>query len=89
MAEIASYELETDEGHGAYIDIRATDNISGTVFQMRKMDTTASITGAPSIWRSAATTKWSVLLYPNDAMAQLATSMSTDEYEDFTLQPAW
>lgn len=57
MAEIASYELERMKDMDAYIDIRATDNISvWNRVSDEKTDTTASITGGPSIWRNAATT---------------------------------
>lgn len=56
MEEIASYELERMRDMDAYIDIRATTNISmwhNVSDEAQKR--TASITGAPSIWRSGAT----------------------------------
>ena len=70
----------------AYIDIRATDkhSVCGTVFQDEKNGYYRKHYSGPRIHLAERCnhTKWSVLRYPNDAMAQLA-GMSTEEYEDF------
>ncbi|MEG1061899.1 MAG: aminopeptidase [Oscillospiraceae bacterium] len=82
--EIASYELERMRDMDAYIDIRATENIS----QWNKISESSLAVYRKGYWgpihldQRCNHTKWSVLRFPNHAMAQLA-GMSTEEYEDF------
>lgn len=84
MKEIASYELARMKDMDAYIDIRATDNI--TAWNNIPEDKIGCYRkhywGPIHLAERCNHTKWSVLRYPNDAMAQLA-GMSTEEYEDF------
>lgn len=83
-AEIASYELRQMQDMDAYIDIRASENIS----QWNKLSEAELSTYRKHYWgpihldRRCNHTKWSVMRFPNHAMAQLA-GMSTAEYEDF------
>lgn len=87
MAEIASYELERMKDMDAYIDIRATTNISmwHNISDEAQRRYRQYYWGPIHLDQRCNHTKWSVLRYPNDAMAQLA-GMSTEEYED---GPAW
>lgn len=84
MEEIASYELSRMKDMDAYIDIRATDNI--TVWNKVSDENNGYYRkyywGPIHLSERCNNTKWSVIRYPNDAMAQLA-GMSTEEYEDF------
>lgn len=84
MAEIASYELAQMKDMDAYIDIRATDNISvwNRISDEKNGYYRRHYWGPIHLDQRCNHTKWSVLRYPNDAMAQLA-GMSTEEYEDF------
>ncbi len=84
MEEIASYELERMKDMDAYIDIRATPNISAwhNVSDEAQRRYRQYYWGPIHLAQRCNHTKWSVLRYPNDAMAQLA-GMSTEEYEDF------
>ncbi len=84
MADVTSYELARMRDMDAYIDIRATDNI--TAWNSIPAEQLATYNkeywGPLHLQQRCNHTKWSVLRYPNDAMAQLA-GMSTSEYEDF------
>lgn len=84
MRDVASYELARMKDMDAYIDIRATENIS--VWNKVPDDMMGiyrkEYWGPIHLSQRCNHTKWSVMRYPNDAMAQLA-SMSTEEYEDF------
>ena len=82
MEEIASYELERMRDMDAYIDIRATTNISmwHNVSDEAQKRYRQYYWGPIHLAERCNHTKWSVLRYPNDAMAQLA-GVSTEEYE--------
>lgn len=84
MQEVAAYELQRMKGMDAYIDIRATTNISmwHDVKDAAQLRYRQYYWGPIHLAQRCDHTKWSVLRYPNDAMAQLA-GMSTQEYEDF------
>lgn len=84
MAEIASYELERMKDMDAYIDIRATTNISmwHNISDEAQRRYRQYYWGPIHLDQRCNHTRWSVLRYPNDAMAQLA-GVSTEEYEDF------
>ena len=84
MEEIASYELERMRDMDAYIDIRATTNINmwHNVSDEAQRRYRQYYWGPIHLAERCNHTKWSVLRYPNDAMAQLA-GVSTEEYEDF------
>ena len=84
MEEIASYELQRMRDMDAYIDIRATTNISmwHNVSDEAQKRYRQYYWGPIHLAERCNHTKWSVLRYPNDAMAQLAGA-STEEYEDF------
>jgi aminopeptidase len=84
MKQLASYELTRMKDMDAYIDIRAAENIN--VF--KGINDTGMAAYRTEYWgpvhleQRCNHTKWSVLRYPNNAMAQLA-GMSTSDYEDF------
>ena len=81
MAEIAAYELERMKDMDAYIDIRATTNISmwHNVSDEAQRRYRQYYWGPIHLSQRCNHTKWSVLRFPNDAMAQLA-GVSTEEY---------
>ena len=74
MEEIASYELERMKDMDAYIDIRATPNISAwhNVSDEAQRRYRQYYWGPIHLAQRCNHTKWSVLRYPHDAMAQLA-----------------
>ncbi len=84
MADVTSYELARMKDMDAYIDIRATDNM----YAWKALPAQQTAIYEKNYWgplhlnQRCNHTKWSVLRYPNNAMAQLA-GMSTEEYEDF------
>ena len=84
MADVTAYELDRMKNMDAYIDIRATENINA--WNALPADKLAiykkNYWGPLHLSQRCNHTKWSVLRYPNNAMAQLA-GMSTEEYEDF------
>ncbi|MBP1559135.1 MAG: aminopeptidase [Oscillospiraceae bacterium] len=84
MAEISAYELDRMKDMDAYIDIRATTNINmwHNVSDEAQGRYRKHYWGPIHLDQRCNHTKWSVLRYPNDAMAQLA-GVSTEEYEDF------
>lgn len=84
MSEIAAYDLARMRDMDAYIDLRATENLSewndipdDKVVAYRK-----NYLGPVHLKQRCNHTKWTVIRYPNDAMAQLA-KMSTEEFEDY------
>lgn len=84
MKDIARFELERMKSVSAYIGIRAGDNVNemGDVptdkLKIYMEDYVKPVHGEQRVNN----TKWCVLRYPNNSMAQLA-SMSTDKFEDF------
>jgi len=84
MADVTSYELARMKDMDAYIDIRATDNVRAwnNVPAQQMAIYQKNYWGPLHLKQRCNHTKWAVLRYPNDAMAQLA-GMSTEEYEDF------
>ncbi len=84
MADVTAYELDRMKNMDAYIDIRATENINAwNGIPAEKMAVYKKEYWGPlHLNQRCNHTKWSVLRYPNNAMAQLA-GMSTEEYEDF------
>ena len=84
MADVASYELARMKDMDAYIDIRATENINAWkgIPESGMEAYRKEYWGPIHLDRRCNHTKWSVLRFPNDAMAQLA-GMSTKDYEDF------
>lgn len=84
MEQLTSYELTRMKDMDAYIDIRATENLSEwndisddkiSIYRRKYHEPI-------HLDQRCGHTKWCVMRYPNDAMAQLA-KMSTEEYEDF------
>lgn len=84
MKDITSYELNRMKNMDAYIDIRATNNLS----EFNDIPEDKIKIYRKDYWfplhlkQRCSNTKWAVLRYPNDSMSQLAR-MSTEEYEDF------
>lgn len=84
MDEIHGYEMARMKDMDAYIGIRATENVNGW---SDLSDEQARIYrkhywGPLHLQQRCGHTKWCVLRYPNDAMAQLS-HMSTEAFEDF------
>lgn len=84
MAQVAGYEADRMRDMQAYIGIRGTDNSSEwsdvpgdkmNLYQSNWMKKVHSEIRVPK-------TKWCVMRYPNNAMAQMA-NMSTEKFEDF------
>lgn len=84
MADVTSYELTRMKDMDAYIDVRATDNINiwSNISDKQMSVYSRNYWGILHLKQRCNHTKWSVLRYPNAAMAQLA-GMSTEAYEDF------
>ncbi|QQO07985.1 aminopeptidase [Breznakiella homolactica] len=84
IKQVASYELNRMKDMDAYIDIRATENINAWkgIPEPGMEAYRKEYWGPIHLDRRCNHTKWSVLRYPNNAMAQLA-GMSTGDYEDF------
>jgi aminopeptidase len=84
MKEVASYELARMRDMDAYLDIRATENVNvwKGISEAGMRAYRKEYWGPIHLDRRCNHTKWSVLRYPNHAMAQLA-GMGTREYEDF------
>lgn len=84
MQDIAKFELSRMKSVKAYIGIRAGDNINemGDVpsdkLKIYMEEYLKPVHGEQRVDH----TKWCVLRYPNNSMAQLA-NMSTDRFEDF------
>lgn len=84
IKRMASYEISRMKEMKAYIGIRASDNVSelGAVPQNKmKMYMEHFLKPVHSDIR-VKHTKWCILRYPNNSMAQLA-NMSTEAFEDF------
>ncbi|MCO7124268.1 aminopeptidase [Sporolactobacillus shoreicorticis] len=84
MENVTSYELTRMKNMDAYIDVRATDNIHAwnNISDSQQAVYNKNYWGPLHLRQRCNHTKWTVLRYPNDAMAQLA-GMATEEYEDF------
>ena len=84
MADIASYELDRMKDMDAYIGLRAAENSSewNDVGDDKVAIYRKHYWGPLHLDERCNHTKWAVLRYPNDAMAQLA-KMSTEEFEDY------
>lgn len=84
MKAIAAYELKRMQDMDAYIDIRASANINewNDINNVQMDIYKKEYWGPIHLKQRCNNTKWSVIRYPNPAMAQLA-HMSTAEYEDF------
>lgn len=84
MREIAAYELRRMQEMDAYIDIRATENVSAwnNIPSDKMGHYRTEYWGPVHLGQRCGHTRWSVMRYPNHAMAQLA-GMSTEAYEDF------
>jgi aminopeptidase len=84
MADIASYELDRMKDMDAYIGLRAAENSSewNDVGDDKIAIYRKHYWGPLHLDERCNHTKWAVLRYPNDAMAQLA-KMSTEEFEDY------
>ncbi|NTW71667.1 MAG: aminopeptidase [Eubacteriaceae bacterium] len=76
------YELNQMQHMDVYIGIRASDNISETSDVPPEIMTLSSKVLRPVTDYRVNNTKWVVLRYPNNAMAQLA-STSLEKFEDF------
>lgn len=84
MRETTALALDRMRKMDAYIDIRATENVNvwNRVPADRMANYRKEYWGPLHLDERCNHTRWSVMRYPNDAMAQLA-GMSTEEYEDF------
>lgn len=84
MAAVTSYQLERMKNMDAYIDVRASLNIhEWDNYPISQIDVyKRNYWGPLHLSERCNHTKWSVLRYPNSAMAQLA-GMSTAEFEDY------
>ena len=84
MKDVTSYEMARMKDMDAYIDIRATENVS--IWNHIPDDNMGIYRkyywGPLHLSQRCNHTRWTVLRYPNHAMAQLA-GMGTEEYEDF------
>ncbi len=77
------HELEQMKKMDAYIAVRASKNISSLVdIPSNQMKTYETEYREDVLNERVNNTKWVILRYPNDSMAQLA-GMSTEEFEDF------
>jgi aminopeptidase len=84
MKAVAAYELARMKDMDAYIDIRAAENINAWKgIPESCMDAYRKEYWQPiHLDQRCNHTKWSVIRFPNNAMAQLG-GMSTEDYEDF------
>ena len=84
MKNIASYEIKRMKDMDAYVDIRASKNIHewNDVPKDKMAMYHKEYWGPIHLSERCNHTKWTVIRYPNAAMAQLAC-MSTEQYEDF------
>lgn len=84
MHNIAAYEIRRMKDMDAYVDIRASENIHewNDVPKDRMEIYNKEYWGPIHLAERCNHTKWAVMRYPNEAMAQLA-GMSTSQYEDF------
>lgn len=84
MHNIAAYELKRMQDMDAYVDIRASKNIHewNDVPKDKMAVYNKEYWGSIHLSERCNHTKWTVIRYPNEAMAQLA-GMSTEQYENF------
>lgn len=84
LEEITAFEVARMEKMDAYVDIRGTENLyAWSDVPQEKLDLYRSRYFGPlHLQRRCGHTRWSVMRYPNDAMAQQA-KMSTKAFEDF------
>ena len=76
------YQLEQMKGMDAYIAVRASDNTSElSDVPSEKLNMYNKIL-RPVLDERVNNTKWAIMRYPNNSMAQLA-GMSTEAFEDF------
>lgn len=77
------HELEQMKKMDAYIAVRASNNISSLIdIPNEKMELYEKEYRDDVLNERVDNTKWVILRYPNDSMAQLA-GMNTEEFEDF------
>lgn len=79
---LRDYELKQMEGMDAYIAIRAADNTSEMSDVPSEKVNLYNKTLRPVLEERVNNTKWVVLRYPNNSMAQLANT-SLESFEDF------
>lgn len=84
MKELADFELARMKKMQAYIGIRSGENVSelGSVSSEKMKIYSANFSHPVHSEQRVKHTKWCVLRYPNNSMAQLANS-STELFEDF------
>jgi aminopeptidase len=84
LSEIASYEIARMKNMDAYIDIRVQDNLYvwGHLGKEKIANYRKGYWGPLHLNLRCQETKWSVLHYPTDSVAQMA-GMNTREFEDF------
>lgn len=79
------FELAKMQGMDAYIAVRASNNISELSDVPQEKITLHTQAGSAVLNERVNHTKWVVLRYPNNAMAQLANT-SLESFEDFYFQ---
>jgi len=83
LKEMAEYDLQRMKGMQAYIGIRAHDNVNElSDSDPEKMKLWSSSYSWPVTEYRVKNTKWVVLRWPNNSMAQLANT-SLENFEDF------
>ena len=79
------FELEKMKGMDAYIAVRASENIAELADVPQEKLSLYQMAGSAVLNERVNNTKWVVLRYPNNAMAQLADT-SLECFEDFYFQ---
>ncbi len=82
LAYTNQFELEKMKGMDAYIAVRASENIAELADVPQEKTTLYQTAGSAVLNERVNNTKWVVLRYPNNAMAQLADT-SLECFEDF------
>ena len=82
LAYTHQFELEKMKGMDAYIAVRASENIAELADVPQEKTTLYQTAGSAVLNERVNNTKWVVLRYPNNAMAQLADT-SLERFEDF------
>ena len=85
LAYTNQFELEKMKGMDAYIAVRASENIAELADVPQEKTSLYQTAGSAVLNERVNNTKWVVLRYPNNAMAQLADT-SLDSFEDFYFQ---
>ena len=85
LAYTNQFELEKMKGMDAYIAVRASENIAELADVPQEKTSLYQTAGSAVLNERVNHTKWVVLRYPNNAMAQLADT-SLDSFEDFYFQ---